>query len=74
MFRRGEAEMDQIMNGIFASLPLEQRLLALTIEERLAGLSPEQRLQGLTPEELQRLRELLDQTAPTCYVSGPESK
>ncbi len=67
-----EDEMIEVLEDLFASMPLERRLKCLTVEERLTGLSPEEHLMGLTPEELERLKVLLLQQTKSDDQSKPE--
>src|SRR5258708_1706291 len=59
--RGAEDEMLEVLEDLFASMPLERRLRCLTIEERLSCLTLEDRLRGLIPGELERIKELAEQ-------------
>jgi hypothetical protein len=60
-----EDEMLEVLEDLFASMPLERRLRCVTIEERLKGLSAEQLLGALSPDERERLKEPLQQQTRT---------
>jgi hypothetical protein len=66
-----EDEMLEVLEDLFASMPLERRLRCLTIEERLKGLSPEQVLETMSPEDRDRLKELLQQQSRVDDAANP---